>query len=221
VNDYREKPGRRQANVMGDDDRVLVGRKHRHAPALNVPIDPRPVEELGDDDSNGHSNGHSPSDYLPADAELTGPSELVMADPVAREIWDHVDRVARRGVPRHRDTGNRIAEVHADAGNQHMGARICGLEKKMRWWQGLALSALTAAAGSLFVVARGLFERGEKEGRAEIRLQYVERAAEQLHSEIGALRDHIDVRRSSGADQPDRPTWFSPPGAPPVPKDTP
>jgi hypothetical protein len=198
----------RRPGSMGDSDRALVGRKHRTAPARGVPIHPRPADfdrwaAGSDTDAEPRSD-----DDLPADAELTGPSELVMADPVAREIWDHVDRVARRGVRRHRDTGNRIAEVHADAGNQHLGARLEALEKKLKWWQGLVLSALTAAGGSLFVVAKGLFERGAKEGAAEVRLQYVERAAEQNRAELGVLRDHIDTRR-----QPDRPTWLWPPTA--------
>lgn len=185
----------RKRSHWGDDERATVGSDHRRRA--------QSMSEAQQDVSDGTPE----SDELPADAELTGPSERIMADPVACELWAHIENVARRGVQRHRNASDRIAQVHADAGNQHLGSRVARVEKQLRWWQGIALAALTAAGGSLFAVAKGLYERGEKEGRSEIRLEVVERTLEQHRIDIRELRDRSGRRVDP---QPDRAGWVLP-----------
>jgi hypothetical protein len=218
VSDEPTKPGSRKRSHWGDDERDAVGRGHRHrtSPHGNPIARPVDVDALAEppEDSDGTPES---DDGLPSDAELTGPSDLILSDPVAREIWNHIENVARRGVRRHRNTSDRITQVHADAGNQHLGTRIAKVEKQLKWWQGVALSALVAASGSLVAVGKGLFERGEKEGRDAIRLEVVERGIEQNRLDMRDLRRLLDDRgrryfdsSATGA------SWLLPPSSPPA-----
>jgi hypothetical protein len=217
VSDDTTKPGKRKRSHWGDDERDAVGREHRRrtSPHGCPIVEPTraDVDELAA--TYGESDG-TPHDDLPADAELTGPSDLVLDNPVALELWGHIERVARRGVRRHRDASDRIAQVHADAGNQHLGARISKVEKQLKWWQSIALSALVTAAGSLVAVGKGLFERGEREGRDGARLEQVERAYEQLRTDYRELRHVIDDRGRRYFDtSPTGASWsFPQPAAP-------
>jgi len=133
---------------------------------------------------------------------------------MARELWTHIERVARRSVRRHRNTSDRIAEVHASAGNQHIGDRVAKIEKQLKWWQGVALSALVAAAGSLVAVGKGLYERGEREGRDGMRLEQVEHAIEQNRLDIRDMRRWFDGRRYSDT-TPTGASWSFPTPEPP------
>jgi hypothetical protein len=216
VSDETTKPGKRKRSLWGDEERDAIGRAHRRRTSPHgYPVPEVTEQQLRELETIDESDG-SPVDDLPADAELTGPSELVLENPVAMELWNHIERVARRGVRRHRDTSDRITQVHADAGNQHLGSRVAKIEKQLKWWQGVALSALVAAAGSLVAVGKGLYERGEKEGRDGVRLEQVERAYEQLRTDYRDLRRLFDDRSRRYFDtSPTGASWsFPQPAAP-------
>jgi hypothetical protein len=193
VSDETTKPGKKRARShWGDDERIAAGRDHRRrTEPRGIPATAVSEQDLRELEDTDESDG-APTDDLPNDAELTGPSELILESPVAMEIWRHIERVNKRGVRRHRDTGDRISQVHADAGNQHLGTRIAKVEKQLKWWQGVALSALVAAAGSLVAVGKGLYERGEREGRDGMRLEQVEHAVEQNRLDIRDIRRLFD-----------------------------
>lgn len=79
-------------------------------------------------------------------------------------------------------------------------ARVDGVQKKMKWWQALAIAGVTAAGSALFGVAHSLYTRGEKEGANEVRMQNLERTMNDNRATIDGLRmmiiDLIKRRRN-------------------------
>lgn len=193
-----QDPPRRKRSHWGDDERDAVGRGHRTR-TVTTPrgyAEPHVTEQQLSDLEDADQSDGTPEEHadLPSDAELTGPSDLVLSDALGRELYKTIEHVARRGVQRHRNTSDLISQVHADAGNQHVGARVSRIEKQLKWWQGVALSALVAAAGSLIAVGKGLYERGEHEGRDGMRLEQVEHGVEQQRLDLRDLRRLFDER---------------------------
>lgn len=75
--------------------------------------------------------------------------------------------------------------------------RVDAFEKKLKWWQALAIAAITTAGTALVTVAKGLYERGEKEGVNEMRLRQLEKTQEQILQSTDRLRDMIvDIMNS-------------------------
>ena len=74
---------------------------------------------------------------------------------------------------------------------QETAEKVETFEKKLKWWQALAIAAITAAGTSLIGVARGLYERGEKEGVTEMRLRQLEKTQDQINQVTERLRDMV------------------------------
>lgn len=73
--------------------------------------------------------------------------------------------------------------------------RIDKIERKLKWWQALALAALTGAATSIYGVASGLYTRGEKEGINEMRLRQCEQRVTRNEDLLEKLRSDIFISR--------------------------
>ena len=225
MTDDRDKPRRAASSRWDDDKRATDGRDHRKRTTptghRTVPdATPEPTPE--DEDSDGTPLS---GDDLPSDAELTGPSERVLADPIALDLWHHADHVARRAVRRGQRANDRINAVHADAGN-HTGAAVKKQQTQVRVIWGLLVAIGTASGGSLIAVAKGLYEKGADEGALKIRLEHFERDLERNRLELRDLRDRIDDRnngrngRRRFDSQPDRAGFLTPPLPAPAPKGT-
>lgn len=90
-------------------------------------------------------------------------------------------------------------DANTEVRERELERRVALLERAQRRWIALALSALTAASGSIVAVGKGIYDRGAREGAAEIRLQHVEH-------EVLRLRKRGDRRRS---ERP-MPVWPNP-----------
>ena len=138
---------------------------------------------------------------LPPDSEMTAPSERILADPIASELWSHIEHAARRAVARDRALADQLAGIHQQAiatpdNVRELVARLDDIDSDRRGARKLAWSALSAAIGALVAVGIWLYARGEYEGAAEIRLEHVERSMEKA---IDQQREDLrDVREALG-----------------------
>lgn len=139
-----------------------------------------------------------PPEYDPI--EMTGPSDLVMADPVAREIWQHVDNLFWRAAQSGRKTADHVLDIKASHGGvaiDNLRNDVDSLKRVVKWLIGLLIAAVTAAAGSLITVGRELYDRGAHEGGDAVRLEHVERALDRMREDMRTEIERVVGRHSS------------------------
>lgn len=142
-------------------------RRARHPQAHPI------VEPIADSDGKPEIRG---------DDEVSMPSEIVLSDPAAIELWSRIDRLAARCRPL-----------------ESAVARIRGLERGAGTIRKVLAAVALAAMGSLATVASGLYSRGASEGADRVR---IDRAIEDIRTirdrDIDSIRQDLRVleRRS-------------------------
>jgi len=113
-------------------------------------------------------------------------------DITAADAWEHSTHVAKRTADRLSNIAH-SAGVGMDVGDQvrQQAKDLASVNRKIKFWQALALAALTAAGSALVGVARGLYDRGEKEGISEMRLRSVEKTVLDNYRHIEKIREDM------------------------------
>jgi len=198
---------------MSDDGKPRIRVQPARTPVRGVAWSDDRRAEVGAELRRIERQRSSPDIELPPDRpdhdplEMTGPSDLIMADPVAREIWQHIDNVFWRVNQSGRKTADHVLEVKASHGGvaiEQLRNDVDALKRVVRWLIGLLIAAMTAAAGSLITVGRELYDRGAHEGGDAVRLEHVERALdrmrEDMRTEIERVGRHSSLLPSESSD---------------------
>lgn len=164
----------RGISLWDDDQRAQVGAEHRRqeqrsSPGLSVPQEQNDIDDM------------------------TSPSSLVSRDDALMEIWEHIEHVFKRVDVARRQTANHVMEIKASHGGDaidKLRGDVDALKRVVRWLIGLLIAALTAAGGSLFTVARELYDRGAHEGGDAVRLEHVERAIDRIRDDMRDIVEH-------------------------------
>ena len=189
---------------MNDDERAEVGALHRLRDRTLTAPRGVPVH-IGIDDKTPPPTSETWAEPESlAGVDLTAPNDLIMGDPVAEHIWAHVANVWDRIEKSHRATANRVLDLAASSGPKavddlkiEVGVLrddVKMLKRDSRLLKILITAALTAAGGAVITVAKGIYERGEREGGDAVRLEHVERAIDRLRDDIDRIpRQHASI----------------------------
>lgn len=73
-------------------------------------------------------------------------------------------------------------------------ARVASLERGRKWLTGIATAALLASGASFWSAAKELYEYGEREGAAAIRIEHLEKSIDLLREDLRDVREALGRR---------------------------
>ena len=164
----------------------------------NEPRRPRWRQPTAERDAAPRPIGRAPTGPVQREPDLYDDLREVTPPPVdvrqitAQAAWDHANNVAKR-------TADALTSIaHSSGVGMEFGdevrdlrAGVSSVKRKMKWWQALAIAALTASGSALFGLAKGLYSTGEKNGVLEMRLRGCEQQAERNRDAIDRIQDTL------------------------------